>query len=86
MNEFLDVAAKPDGIYGDHLRRILVLLAKDQDLSQVLQGVVQGKPCPTMESFYRLRSAGILVGESQSEAQLRCELYTRFLAKYLVPN
>ena len=86
VGEFLEVAAKPDGIYGDHLRRILVLIAKDEELSKVLQGIVQGKPCPTMESFYRLRSAGILVGESQSEAKLRCELYTKFLAKYLVTD
>ena len=46
VGEFLEVAAKPDGIYGDHLRRILALIAKDEELSKVLQGFVQGKPCP----------------------------------------
>lgn len=76
-------ADKDDGIFGDHLRRILVLLAKDLDLTEVLKGVIDGNPCPTPESFYRLRSAGIIHGNSQSECNTRCALYSRFLKRHL---
>jgi hypothetical protein len=76
-------ADKDDGIFGDHLRRILVLLAKDPDLTEVLKGVTEGKPCPTPESFYRLRSAGIIHGDSQTECSTRCALYARFLKRHL---
>jgi hypothetical protein len=67
-------ADKDDGIFGDHLRRILVLLAKDPDLTEILKGLIEGTPCPTPESFYRLRSAGIIHGNSQSECNTRCAL------------
>ena len=63
-------ADKDDGIFGDHLRRILVLLAKDPDLTETLKGVTEGKPCPTPESFYRLRSAGIIHGADGKLAQM----------------
>ncbi|MBT6804050.1 MAG: ATPase, partial [Verrucomicrobia bacterium] len=76
-------ADKDDGIFGDHLRRILVLLAKDPDLTEILKGVTEGKPCPTPESFYRLRSAGIIHGDSQTECSTRCALYARFLKRHL---
>jgi hypothetical protein len=76
-------ADKDDGIFGDHLRRILVLLAKDPDLTEVLKGVTEAKPCPTPESFYRLRSAGIIHGDSQTECNTRCVLYARFLKRHL---
>ncbi len=76
-------ADRDDGIFGDHLRRILVLLAKDPDLTEILKGVIHGEPCPTPESFYRLRSAGIIHGNSQNECAARCELYARFLKRHL---
>lgn len=76
-------ADKDDGIFGDHLRRILVLLAKDPDLTEILKGVIEGKPCPTPESFYRLRSSGIIHGNSQNECNTRCDLYSRFLKRHL---
>jgi len=81
--EFDAGADKEDGIFGDHLRRILVLLAKDPDLAEVLKGVINGQPCPTPESFYRLRSSGIIHGNSQNDCQTRCDLYTRFLRQHL---
>ena len=81
--EFEAGADKEDGIFGDHLRRILVLLAKDPELADVLKGVINGQPCPTPESFYRLRSSGIIHGNSQNDCQTRCDLYARFLKQHL---
>jgi hypothetical protein len=73
-----------EGIFGDHLRRILVLLAKDPALTDVVRGALRGQPCPTPESFYRLRSAGVMAGNSQSDVRPRCQLYAKYLSRHLL--
>lgn len=82
--EFESQAALDEGVFGDHLRRMLVLLAKDPGLTDVLRGVLQGKACPTPESFYRLRSSGVISGSSQADARPRCQLYATFLKRHLL--
>ncbi|RKZ90605.1 MAG: hypothetical protein DRR19_09565 [Candidatus Parabeggiatoa sp. nov. 1] len=61
-----------------------MLLNRDEQLSQAMQCVLRGKPCPDYDSFYRLRSAGILRGESKDNVSLRCEIYQRYLKKHLL--
>ena len=51
---------------------------------ELLWDVLQGRPCPTRERFYRLRTAGLLSGDSDGEARLRCELYARYLGRHLL--
>jgi len=79
---FLHFAAQADrdeGVFGDHLRRMLVLLAKDSALTEAVRRVLNGEPCPSTGSFYRLRSAGVIKGDAPSQAQLRCSIYARYL-------
>ena len=83
FNQFEETADQDEGIYGDHLRRILVLLAKDPELLEVVRGVLDGMPCPTPESFYRLRSAGVVRGGSQNDVRPRCRLYQLYLKRHL---
>jgi hypothetical protein len=80
---FCETADHDDGFFGDHLRRILMLLAKDPDLLEVMRGVLDGKPCPDQVSFYRLRSAGLLRGSSPHEVLPRCQLYRQYLRRHL---
>jgi DNA-binding SARP family transcriptional activator len=77
-------ADRDEGVFGDHLRRMLVSLARDPALCEVVRGVLQGRPCPHGENFYRLRSAGILTGETASDARLRCHLYATYLSRHLL--
>ncbi len=77
-------AAREEGPFSDHLRRILVLLVRDAELCDVVRGVLRGSPCPTDASFYRLRSAGILSGESARAVRLRCLLYKIYLERHLL--
>jgi hypothetical protein len=77
-------ADRDEGIFGDHLRRILVLLARDPTLTEVVKGLLRGQPCPTPESFYRLRSAGVITGSSQAESKFRCQLYATYLKRHLL--
>lgn len=76
-------AEREEGIFSDHLRRLLAALARDPALTQALHAVLDGHPCPSAESFFRLRSAGVLTGEAAGEARLRCEVYARYLDRKL---
>jgi hypothetical protein len=77
-------APRDDGLYGDHLRRILLLLARDVALTEIVRGILRGQPCPSADSFYRLRSAGLMKGTSASEVQPRCQLYAAYLSRHLL--
>jgi serine/threonine protein kinase len=77
-------ADRDEGIFGDHLRRMLVMLAKDSELMETVRGMLQGKPSLTVASFYRLRSGGLLRGNSLADAQLRCEIYGTYLKRHLL--
>jgi DNA-binding winged helix-turn-helix (wHTH) protein len=73
------LAASDDGPFGDHLRRMLAALAQDQASRQAMIAVIDGGSCPTVESFYRLRSAGLVAGDSAGDARPRCRLYAAYL-------
>ncbi len=77
------LVGRDDGIFGAHLRRLRFALRQDPVLVEAVERVLQGQPCPSPESFYRLRSAGVLKGESAVEAKPRCELYASYLRQTL---
>lgn len=82
--DFLEAAScRDEGLYGPHLRRILYLLTRDSSLAGAVREVLRGGPCPTSESFYRLRSAGVLSGDSRNSPEIRCGLYERYLKQHL---
>jgi DNA-binding SARP family transcriptional activator len=84
LADFADPADGAEGIFGDHLRRILVLLVKDPAHCDAVRDVLGGRPCPTPESFYRLRGAGVLAGDSARTARPRCRLYATYLERHLL--
>ena len=73
-----------EGVFGDHLRRMLASLERDEGLCEALRRVLQGGLGLTAADFYRLRSTGMLSGASPQEARPRCELYERYLKKQLL--
>jgi hypothetical protein len=83
FDSFEQQAARDEAFYGDHLRRILVLLVRDAELTKVMRGVLENQPCPNSESFDRLRSAGLVTGHIPEEARPRCRLYASFLRRHL---
>jgi nucleotide-binding universal stress UspA family protein/predicted Ser/Thr protein kinase len=84
LDAFEAVADQDEGPFGDHLRRILVLLARDPALGEVVRGVLRGGPPPTTEDFYRLRSAGVMAGDSARDVRPRCRLYETYLKRHLL--
>jgi hypothetical protein len=77
-------ADRDQGIYGDHLRRLLALLARSAELCDAVRGVLAGRPCPSAGSFYHLRAAGVLAGDGAEDARPRCQLYATYLARHLL--
>ena len=81
----LEATADSDsGIYGDHLRRILVMLAQNEELTEVVRAILRGRPASSPQSFYHLRSAGVMIGDSARDVRPRCQLYARYLERHLL--
>jgi serine/threonine protein kinase len=83
---FEAIADRDDGPFGTHLHRLVASLAQDPklELEEMVRGILQDKPCMNQEGFYRLRSAGVITGDSVREAKLRCRLYAGYLGKRLL--
>lgn len=81
--DFEAQAARDEGPFGDHLRRLLVSLAQDTTLFDIVRALIGGRHIATPEAFYRLRSSGLVAGESARDMKLRCKLYQLYLARHL---
>lgn len=77
-------AVDEEGPFGDHLRRLLMSLEREKALCDAIRSVLQGQAGLTIANFYRLRSAGVLSGDSPQDARPRCELYARYLKRRLL--
>ncbi|HXG24647.1 MAG TPA: AAA-like domain-containing protein, partial [Chthonomonadales bacterium] len=79
LSAFEKEAGRVGGPFHDHLQRVLTFLAQDVELREAVQNILCGTPCSSIHSFFRLRSAGIITGESPTKARLRCGLYYKYL-------
>jgi len=79
-----DVADRDEGPFGDHLRRILVSISRHAGLAETIREIFRGRPCSDQSAFYRLRSAGILSGDTIGDARPRCQLYANYLERHLL--
>jgi hypothetical protein len=78
-----DDATQDDGVFGEHLRRLLVALNRDPLLTAAARSLLTHGEGPRPDLFYRLRTAGVIRGDSASTALFRCRLYERFLRRHL---
>jgi hypothetical protein len=76
-------ATHDEGLFGDHLRRILLSLTREPEMAEAVRQLLDGPATLSVETFYRLRSAGIVIGESADEAHIRCRLYRIYLERHL---
>jgi serine/threonine protein kinase len=83
FEDFAARASRDEGPFGDHLRRILVMLAQDAEICNVVREILAGRVSGKAEDFYRLRSSGIVSGESGHDMRLRCRLYDTYLKLHL---
>ncbi|PYY14009.1 MAG: hypothetical protein DMG61_11425 [Acidobacteria bacterium] len=83
LEKFSARAGRDEGPFGDHLRRVLVMLAQEQSICEVVRAVLAGRQSGTPEDFYRLRSSGIVSGEPGHDMRIRCRLYETYLKQHL---
>jgi hypothetical protein len=84
LTELEATLLRDGGVFKDHLRRLLYSLSQDSELVQAVQALLRGETCAE-EPFFRLRSAGLVIGQLPEAATLRCELYRHYLERYLSP-
>jgi serine/threonine protein kinase len=77
--------AEAENLFQDHLQRLCRSLNEDSDMVQAVHAMLRTYPCPTPETFFRLRSAGVISGNSPGDSRLRCLLYRNFLSRQLLP-
>lgn len=75
-----------EGIFHNHLRRLLHSLNRDARLADVLRRFVHGQTPPTQDDLFRLRAAGILRGDTPASAKFRCDLYRLYFSRLLPPS
>lgn len=83
FDKLLAESASDRGVFGDHLRRFCISLHRDPELEAAVRAfVLEGREL-NPEQFYRLRSAGLVVGEARQEARIRCGIYEDYLKAHL---
>lgn len=70
-------------IFSQHLNRVSQVLQADLEMTAAIRAFATKKTPPSHNAFYRLRSAGILIGSTPQTAQFRCGLYAAFLPRHL---
>lgn len=73
---------QPDGPYHDHLEGLRRFLTADPELYADIRAIQEGRPCSD-RGFFRLRSAGVVVGSAPEAVRPRCGLYAHYFARYL---
>jgi hypothetical protein len=86
LEEWVSSAARDDGPFGEHLRRLWVALDRDPALREVVRVLLVENRTPDDFSFYRLRAGGLLTGDCPERAQARCPLYKAYLQRRLEPS
>jgi hypothetical protein len=84
--DLIDVEAGALGeqsLFRPHLNRLLEVLAKDGEMVSVVRKLLKSDSTLPESGFCRLRSGGVIVGETAQDARFRCGLYERFLREHL---
>lgn len=77
------VATQEEGPFRDHLRRLLMFLQTDPLLAEAFLQVLRGEDHVPLEMFYRLRSGGLVSGQSVKHVRVRCQLYSNYFQNHL---
>jgi hypothetical protein len=84
LEELLDTAATPAGIFSQHLRELLTVLQKEPQLMSAMQQVVTIDERVELDAItaYKLESMGLIKLEG-NQARISCELYRLYFHQQL---
>ena len=83
MSNMMKEATFERGPYGDHLRRTILHLQKNNELKSSLHQTLYEKKCDNEEHFQKLKAAGLIKGESRQSTEILCKLYEDYFLKHL---
>jgi DNA-binding SARP family transcriptional activator len=83
LEAFAAQASRDDGLFGDHLRRLWQSVQREDPLCANLHAILHTGVCPSGEAFFRLQSAGVLIGDPDLKMRVRCGLYQTYLERRL---
>ncbi|BAY22093.1 hypothetical protein NIES2100_18560 [Calothrix sp. NIES-2100] len=85
LEELLQTASTPAGIYSQHLRELLTLLQKEPQLISAMQQVVAVNERVELDAIaaYKLESMGLVQLEG-NQARVSCELYRLYFHQQLI--
>ena len=91
--QFEEIILDERGLFGEHLRRILELLHKDEDMRAAVVAILKSEALPATDSkgnrlqledlIYRLESSGLMSGKLP-RMKPRCQLYEIYLKRHLL--
>ncbi len=82
LNTLNAQAARDDGPFADHLKRLLVAVTRLPAVVEYARGLLSGNPRSDQDSYYRLLSAGIIKQTREGKVTFRCDLYQRYLEQH----
>ena len=83
MAELEAEAGREEGVFGKHLRGIGDFLSRDARLTEVMRAILSGQLGLSSDSFYRLRSAGLVSGSCPADVRTRCPMDAAYLKRRL---
>ncbi len=84
FDTFEEQAPRDEACYGDHLRRMLVLLVRDASLAEVMRGCCEQPALPHDREFRPpAKRRAWSSGHIPEEARPRCRLYASYLRRHL---
>jgi hypothetical protein len=86
LDSLVGRAARDDGPFADHLRRLLMVVHADPALKESVIGALSGRGVATLAHLDRLVRAGIFVGGTLSSARPSCRLYDDYLRTHLLAS
>ena len=82
LSDMVRLADQDEGLFGDHLRRLMVALSNDPVLADAIRALLAEQSIAG-DTFYRLRAGGIVSGVTLAEAGFRCRIYETYLRRHL---
>ena len=76
-------APEDDGPFGDHLKRHVFGLSRDQALTSAFKSILRSGGCDEESHFQRLSAAGLIRGSNRMSAIPRCQLYADYFREHL---
>ena len=83
FSDFSSQLAQEEHLFDDHLKRIVILLTRDNHLLTALTEWFQGKGSLDPASMERLHQGGLLKTDTTDTVQWRCGLYQSYLQEHL---